>query len=253
MKSQSLRRWAALLPVLLLPISFPVPGQETKVAVWKVREVSFTYSSSKAIYACSSLQMRVKNILLAVGAREDLQVRVNCDERIPEEDFEYWRNRERTWERAPRWKPEGAWEDPYERFERRGRKPEQNAFVRARLLMPIEVTPDVLAEIDRDKSRRELVSRLTGDPSAKLNDPILFSAQWQSVTLSQESIGLEPEECELLDRMSRTVFKDLNVRPVGRRARCRQDVSHSSPTLTVEALLAAPIGATSLPQIPASE
>jgi hypothetical protein len=193
--------------------------------------------------------MRVTNILLAVGAREDLQVRVNCDEPIREEEFEFWRDRERLGERAGRWKPESTWEDPYERFERRGRKPEQNAFVRARLLMPIEVTPEVLAEIDRDKSRRELVSRVTGDPSAKLNDPILFPAQWQSVTLSQESIGLEPEECELLDRMSRTVFKDLNVRPVGRRARCRQDVSHSSPTLTVEALLAAPIGATSLPQI----
>ena len=35
----------------------------------------------------------------------------------------------------------------------------------------------MLAEIEKDKSRRDLISRVTGDPRAALNDPIVFPAE----------------------------------------------------------------------------
>ena len=38
-------------------------------------------------------------------------------------------------------------------------------------MMPAQVTPELLKEIEKDKSRRELVSRVTGNPAAAFNDP----------------------------------------------------------------------------------
>jgi hypothetical protein len=239
-------------------------AEEAKPAAWKVREVSFSYRSSNAIYSCSALQARVHSIFLAVGAREDLKVRVSsCSELLLDDEFELSRDpRERRseWDRRRGWdgrshpgSNERLWEDPYERFQNRATKREQNAYVHVDLMLPVEVTREVLGEIERDKSRRELVSRVTGDPSAKLNDPLLFAATWQPVTLSGESLELKPEECELIEQMM-SVFKELGLRVIQRSRRCSiHGLSRTPPTLTVQALLAAPIGATSLPQIPSGE
>lgn len=270
----TLRRSIAVLTLFVLgvgvspaaeqaPAGEEATNQEVKPAVWRVREVRFGYNSSNTFYPCNSLQRRVESILLAVGAREDLEVRViSCDEVGLEDEFEEtwtgagtgWErgglDRTGDWTRGGNWRGESGWGDPYERFERRRTDREQNAYVRVRLMMPVEVTEEVIEEIKRDKSRRELVSRVTGDPTAREDDPILFPARWQSVTLSRESIGLKPEECELLDQMSKSVFKELNVKVTGRSRNCGRSSSRVSPSLTVEALMSAPIGATSLPQIP---
>jgi hypothetical protein len=117
--------------------------------------------------------------------------------------------------------------------------------------MPTEVTPEVLAEMERDKKRRELVSRVTGDPSAKFDDPIVFTAQRQPVTLSRRTIGLEPQECELLEQMSTSVFRKLDVRVVRRSSSCgRNQISHIPPQLTVEALIGTPLPTSTIQQTP---
>jgi hypothetical protein len=121
------------------------------------------------------------------------------------------------------------------------------------MMIPIEVTPEVLAELKRDKSRRELVSHVTGNPAAKFNDPIVFMAQWQTVTLSRETIGLEPEECELLDQMSASVLRELGVRVIHRDFSCDPNrVSRIPPELVVETLLVAPLGTSDAQQAPAA-
>lgn len=238
----------------------PQAGQETMPAVWKVREVSFSYNSSKSIYTCSALESRVKTIFLALGARDDLEVRVsNCNEMLMDDEFDTTLGRggrssdplNRTWGRGGSdIRHESAWEDPYDRLRNRGHEREQNAYIRARLLMPVEMTREVMEEIKRDKSRRELISRVTRDPTAKQNDPVWFPAHWQPVTLSRDSIGLEPEECELLDQMTTSVFKELGLRVTDKGRRCsRMGGSRTSPALTVEALLMAPVGDTGLPEI----
>jgi len=107
--------------------------------------------------------------------------------------------------------------------------------------MPTEVTPEVVNELDRDKSRRELVSRVTGDPTARQNVPVVFAAQWQSVTLSHKSIGLDPQECELIEQMSTSVLRPLGVRIVRRSHSCDRDrISRIPPQLTVEVLIGVP-------------
>lgn len=105
-------------------------------------------------------------------------------------------------------------------------------------MMPVEVTPEVLEELKKDKSRRELISRVTDNPNVGLDEPIVFPARREHITLSRRTIDLEPEECELLDQMSRGIFRELGLRVVKGHPSCDRDrVSHIPPQLTVEALM----------------
>jgi hypothetical protein len=246
-------RAAALLSLIPLIAGLSVFAEESKVAVWKAKEVSFSYRSSVAVYSCNALRDRVITIFRAIGARDDLDVKVtSCETSLM--PAEASRN---DW---PAEQSENAWGIPSDRlFNRSDRllshRPDrgQSANVRVRLMMPTEVTPEVIAELDRDKSRRELVSRVTGNPAAGLNVPIAFPAQRQTITLSHGSIGLEPEECELLDQMSTSAFRQLGVRVVHRSSPCDRDrVSHISPKLTVEVLVGVPFGMGNVPPTPAA-
>src|SRR5690606_11880073 len=108
----------------------------------------------------------------------------------------------------------------------------QSAHLRVSAMMPVEVTPEVIAELERDKSRRALISRVTGNPAASLNDPIVFPAARQLVTLSHKTVDLEPEDCELLEQMSSGLFPELDIRVVRRGPSCdRHEVSHIPPRL----------------------
>ena len=97
----------------------------------------------------------------------------------------------------------------------------QTSQVRVQVMFPIEATPQVLAEIEKDKSRRELISRVTGNPAAALNDPIMFPAERKQLTLSQKTIRLRPEHCELLEQMIPAVFRELDIKVVRRQLALR--------------------------------
>lgn len=245
------RSAAAFLSLILLGSSLQAATEapkaapeEPKVAVWKVVEVGFSYRSSVAIYTCEALRDRVSSILRAVGARDDIEVRVSsCDSfEVPsviptQEPGSRWGNRS-----------DGILT---QREDQRSERT-QLAGVRVRVMMPTEVTPEILAEIDRDKSRRELISKVTGNPAAAFNDPVVFPAQKQTVTLSRRTIGLEPEECELLDQISGSVFRQLKVRVVRRSFSCgRNGISHIPPELTVESFMGVPFGSSAVPHLPA--
>lgn len=216
-------------------------SEELQPAVWKMKEVGFAYRSSLAVYSCRALQQRVASILSAIGARDDLDVRpTGCDMVVVSPEDTLSSSRITATSRGV--------------LDRRN-GPKQFVDVRIRVMMPTELTPEVVAEIDRDKSRRELISRVTGDPAASLNDPLVFPAKWQSVTLSRKLIGIGPQECELLEQMSASVFRELGVRVVRRGHTCDRDrLSRISPKMTVEALIGTghPFGTLKLPRIPAA-
>lgn len=212
-------------------------------AVWKEHELFFAYRSSYAIFPCTTLQDRVADILRALGARPDLEVRVdNCAE-LPATPAVGTGNRA-GWDQNRTWNDRSgrngsAW--PSEADARFGRRDELQlaSNVTVRLRMPVELTPDVAAELQRDRSRRELISRATGDPAARFNDPIVFAAQRRNVTLSRQTVDLEPVECELLDQMSGG-FRKLGIKVVRRGFSCdRNRVSLIPPEIEVEALLPA--------------
>jgi hypothetical protein len=226
-----------VIAIAALAGSFEAAAEEPVAAVFKAREVGFFYRSSNAQQPCYALEGRVAMILRAVGARDDIKVDVNgCDN--------FAMSEESAFERWDRERPGSRFDDPMDRFRNddRRRQREQSAHIRVSLMTPVIVTPKVLAEIDKDKSRRELVSRVTGNPAAAMNDPIVFAAQRQEVTLSRRTIRLEPEDCELLEQMSSSVFRELDVRVVRRSFNCDpRQPWHIPPQLTVEALL--PTGA----------
>ncbi len=199
-------------------------------AVYKAHELSFQYRGTSQLYTCPELEQRVALIMIGVGARDDVKVNArNCNFGfMPEEEMSidptFGRDR-----MDDRWGGSGRLRQPT-----RGR--EQATSIRIEAMFPVEVTPKVLEELDKDKSRRELVSRVTGNAAAAFNDPILFEAQRQEVTLSHRTTRLRGEDCDLLEQMSQQVFRRLNVRVVRRSFNC-QGASNIPPQITVESLL----------------
>ena len=239
------------LPVALFFMSLHVAAQEQTAAVLKQQEVDFFYRSSVTLYSCIDLETRVANIFRALGARDDVEVAVNgCDAMVTPMDQpqDTWQSPSTGWVTPS--SPSNRWQTSSDRFGNRSNSRQQSSHVRVRLMLPVEVTPEILAEMQKDKSRRELVSRVTGNPAANLNDPIVFPAQRQSVTLSRRTIDLQPEDCELVEQMSTSVFRELDMKVVGRRANCsRNEVSRLPTEVTVETLM--PV-MPSTPQLPAA-
>lgn len=96
----------------------------TVAAVWKPQEIGFHYQSFTTFYSCDALENRVEQILKAVGADRDLNVRSNgC--------------------------PNGGI----------ARLP----YVQIRVSSPVEATPEALAEIEKTRSTRELAARVRGE------------------------------------------------------------------------------------------
>lgn len=211
------------------------PVEQGTPAVWKRKEIDFFYRSSLALYSCGALKDRVASIMRAVGARQDVQVRVDdCREFI-----------------TPMEQPVDTWQGPSSSdiLNNRRRAQEQRTHVRVTAYMPTVLTPAVLDEIDKDKARRELISRVTGNPAAGMNDPVVFPAKVQSVTLSRKTVGLDPVECELIDQFS-SALKRIDVRVVRRNFSCdRNNLSRIAPQLTVEALMGVQFDA-KLPEMP---
>lgn len=206
-------------------------SNEPITAVYKAHELSFQYRGRSRLYSCPELEQRVALIMIGVGARDDIKVNArNCNlGYMPEEEFSIDPTFGRDRFEDERWGSSG-------RFRQSNRGREQSTSIRIEAMFPVEVTPKVLDELEKDKSRRELVSRVTGNAAAAFNDPILFEAQRQEVTLSHRSIRLQSEDCDLLEQMSQQVFRRLNVRVVRRGFNC-DGASRIPPQITVESLL----------------
>jgi hypothetical protein len=241
----AMHRYGVSAALKLIAVSSLVLGgtslaeEQPITAVYKAKEVSFQYRISNRNYPCHELENRVANILRAVGARDDIDVQVrNCDAFMlgDESSMDPMAGRDNDpFSERDRWGASGG-------FRRPGDNRDPTVSVRVRLMMPVEVTPKVLEEIEKDKSRRELVSRVTGNPAAAFNDPVVFAAQRQEVTLSQRSIRLRAEDCELLEQMSNSVFRRLDVKVVRRSFSCGpRSESRIPPQMVAEALL--PTGA----------
>jgi hypothetical protein len=233
----------------LLATSRSVVAEEPITAVWREQKLSFTYDSSTSIYACDALAGRVRSILRAVGARDDVRATAsNCNtSSFPNDVYVS----DRTGANGSI--PTGATPSMSMPDSRINRHTDLQQFqvVHIQAMVPVVVTPEVLKELEKDKSKRELIARVTGNQAARFNDPVAFQAQWQPVTLSHKTIGLEPEECELLEQMANTVFPKLGVRVVRRGYTCDPgSVSHIPPELVAEALLPVPYGGPHPPPVP---
>jgi hypothetical protein len=214
-----------LLAASSLMMSGAAVAEEQIPAVLKLHEVHFVYRSVVNLFACDELRRDVAVILRAMGARDDVQVRVNDCELVllPDERPSNW----------DRWHPE----NPSDRFRNFEEDQRQFSTVYIKLMFPIEATPEVMKEIDKDKSRRDLISRVTGDPAAALNEPLVFPAQRRQVTLSRSTLRLRPEHCELVEQMIPSLARQLNFKVIDKQLSCdRYGRAEFSPKVTVEVL-----------------
>lgn len=232
-----------LLSAVSLMLTGTALADAPVTAVYKVQELSFNYQLPRQFQACHELRTRVANILLAVGARDDIKVDVrNCDAYVVGDDDMMdplpGRASSDPFDRADPFERNDPFNRSSSTFRNSASERRQSAHIRIRLQMPVEMTPAVMKEIDKDKSRRELISRVTRNPVAAMNDPIVFEAQRQEVTLSSRTVRLQPEDCELLEQMSTQLFRKLDVKVTGRTASCGpRDSSRIPPQMSVEALL----------------
>jgi hypothetical protein len=223
------------------------PGQVP--AVLKTKEVDFIYRTTSTPLACDQLRNRVANVLRAVGARDDIQVTAReCDSFLAPDP------RSRPSHSGPNvsgtFEPSSGGDLTNQndrlsermhmtRADRYDRNRSQTTPVHIQLMVPVVITPEIVEEAERDKSRRALISRVQGNPSASMDDPIYFAAERRQVKLSHETIELEAMDCELLEEMRRTVFRELDLKVTSGSLSCDQE-SYIRPSLTVEALL--PVG-----------
>jgi hypothetical protein len=95
-----------------------------------------------------------------------------------------------------------------------------------------------MEDLKADKSRRELISRVTGNPIPRFDDPVPFTAERRVVTISYKTVGIEAAECELLDQLITSSFRNLGLRVLGRGYSCDpRRVSNIRPVVNVEALV----------------
>jgi len=219
-----------LLAVSSLTLNCAALAEEPKqvAAVLKLHEVHFVYRTVVNFFACDELRRDVAVILRALGARDDVQVRVNDCELVLMPDQ---RASSGGWDRFHPERPP----DPFRNFDDQDQQ--QFSTVYAKAMFPIEATPEVMKEIDKDKSRRDLISRVTGDPAAGLNDPIVYPAERKQITLSQGTLRLRPEHCELLEQMIPSLARQLDFKVISKQLSCdRYGRSQFAPKVTVEVL-----------------
>jgi len=185
------------------PDALPPLDKEPVQAIWKPQELTFYYQSFTTFYSCSSLEAKVKRLLIAVGADRKMKIRTrgcmssNEIARMP--------------------------------------------YVEITLASPVLATPETLAEFDKTRSTRELVARVKGDSKQAELAEAPFAAQWQRVSLKRGKLNLEPGDCELIDQLKKKVFPQLAIKIVEDRVECMPgQISITQPHLVIDVLTAMP-------------
>jgi len=215
-------------------------------AVLKTRDANFVYRSSTRLLSCDQLRQRIANIMRAVGARQDVDVRADdcesfIDPTLMSDPGRMGRGSQNPMDPFDRSSSSPLDRGRSSRSDLSDRNRSQSTPVRIRLMMPVEVTAGIVEEVERDKARRELVSRVQGNRNAAMNDAIFFPAERREVELSHDTIDLDPIDCELLEQLSMAVFRKLDLKVTNRSLSCDpRERSHIRPSLTVQALL--PVG-----------
>jgi hypothetical protein len=175
-------------------------GPDVVPSMWKVQRLEFAYQGFTTAYDCRALEDKVEDILETLGAHPDTRASVSGCE-----------------------------------FDRISR----SLFLRITTATPVQVTPEYKQELAKDKSRQELIARFGGKSKIDSEE---FPAMWKRVELSRDrKLDLAPGDCELLEVLRDKAFPKLSIKVVEDSVRCTPNqLSLSTPTLTVETLVKAP-------------
>jgi hypothetical protein len=182
------RRWAPAIGVAVAAVSFAIGAQAQDAgvgapdaarapvvnAVWVEREFSFAYMGIGTYYSCGGLRNKIEYVLEQLGARPEPRVSVSCLD---------------------------------------GPGPERLPMARIRVAMPAEATPELLAQLEEERSRRELVGRVQNKGAAVDDATAQFAAERRTVEFDgRRGKRIEDGDCELLDQLLPQVLEPMGVR-----------------------------------------
>lgn len=201
------RSWLAVLAATL-PIGPGVAATEPGAqpapavnAVWVEQELNFHYAGFTSYYSCGGLEGKIEWLLRELGAKPGFKVQGRGCVKLS--------------------------------------GPELMPGARIVASMPFEATPELMAELARDDSRRKLVARVTGDASSVTEATAQFPARVRRVEFvsSRSGRGLQDGDCEFMDQAVRQLFPRLGVRVVEGGTKCAPNtVALGAVNMTVEVL-----------------
>ena len=102
---------------------------------------------------------------------------------------------------------------------------------------PVAATAENIRDITHYNSKDELIARLRGMPLALPEDLERFPAVWETISFrGGGKLRLEDHDCALVQQLRRQVLPNMSVQVI--KDINRLDCSHSTPRLTVMALVA---------------
>lgn len=169
-------------------------------AIWFEREIFVTYMAFTSYYSCEGLRDKVRWVLKELGARPDFRVTTRGCVRLS--------------------------------------GPEEMPGVRIVAALPVEATPEVLAELASGAAKRELEARATGQALAEPEATARFPARPRRIEFRSRMNGpLEDGDCELIEHLRDQLMVPLGARIIEDAVRCLpKQVSLGAVRLTVDVL-----------------
>jgi hypothetical protein len=86
--------------------------------------------------------------------------------------------------------------------------------VRVRAALPMEATPELLEKLEKDRARRELAGRASGQPVASADvATVRFPATWRTVKFRDTATSnVDNGDCEMLEQLVEHVLLKMGVR-----------------------------------------
>jgi hypothetical protein len=191
---------AFVLSLSLAGTAFAVPDVHS--AIWRTQEIRFDYRGQLTLYECATLELRVRQLLVVLGAHPSTHVQPqHCAiVHLPNAST-------------------------------------QIASMRIRLVSPALPSQVPAAERAAAERRRELLDRL----GAATEPDGSFLAVWERIDLADVGqLDLSSGDCELLSQLSAQVVPHLAARIESRNRSCSSSPQRlSPPRLKVTALVAA--------------
>ena len=154
------------------------------MAVWVEQKIDFTYVGFTSHYSCDGLKTKVSKILKEIGARPGFKVTARAC-------------------MNPR---HGA---------------EWTPMLNIVVATPRQATPEFLAQVAMDDSRRELVAKVGGTAAPAVEATAEFPARTRRIEFRDSPSGLvEPGDCELIEQLRDKVFVPLGAKVVDSHMGC---------------------------------
>ena len=152
----------------------PAGAGPTVNAVWTEHEFTFTYFGRGTYYSCGGLENKIAYILSELGARPEPWVRVSCLD---------------------------------------GTGVQLMPTARIRVAVPAAVTPELLAQLEAEKPKRELIAKAQGKGAAVDGATAQFPAERRMVEFTGRRLGrIDDGDCELFEQLLPQVLEPLGVR-----------------------------------------